>query len=103
MEAKLEWDANTEVDLSRYKVYAGRASGVYNLSFTTVYTGIGEEEPVVVVSANPEIPAGVSAIQVFLPDGILVYIAVTALDLSDNESAKSTELTKINKYTQFRV
>ncbi len=71
--ASLSWDANTESDLSGYKVYFGTAPGSYgtpvNVGNTTSYTVSG------------------------LSDGTY-YFAVTAFDTSGNESGFSNEVSK---------
>ncbi len=68
----LAWDANTESDLAGYKIYYGTASGNYSHSIdvgnVTQYTLTG------------------------LDDGITYYLAATAYDVDDNESAYSEEL-----------
>ena len=68
----LAWDANTESDLAGYKVYYGTTSGNYSQSIdvgnTTEYTLTG------------------------LAENVTYYIAVTAYDLGNNESAYSVEL-----------
>ncbi len=72
-EALLSWDANSESDLSGYKVYFGTSSGNYgtpvNVGDTTSHT-ISD-----------------------LSDGTY-YFAVTALDTSGNESGFSNEVSK---------
>jgi len=71
--ADLSWNANTEPDLSGYKVYFGTASGNYGTSIsignTTSHTLTG------------------------LSDGSY-FFAVTAVDTSGNESGFSNEVTK---------
>ena len=68
----LTWDANTEPDLAGYKIYYGNASGNYSDSIdvgnTTQYTLTG------------------------LEDGVTYYLAATAYDVNNNESAYSEEL-----------
>ena len=68
----LTWDANTEPDLAGYKIYYGTASGNYSHSIdvgnTTQYTLTG------------------------LDEGVTYYIAATAYDVDNNESAYSVEL-----------
>ena len=68
----LAWDANTEPDLAGYKIYYGTASGNYTKSVdvgnTTQYTLAG------------------------LNEGVTYYLAATAYDVDDNESAYSVEL-----------
>ncbi len=93
MIVNISWTANTELDLLSYRVYAGRASGVYTQNFTID----GQTNPFLPIDA----PIHEASVQ--LDDGVLWYIAVTALDVTGNESAKSNEVSKINKYTNFRV
>jgi hypothetical protein len=68
----LAWDANTEPDLAGYKIHYGTASHAYSDSVdvgnTTQYT-----------LAN-------------LDDGVTYYLAATAYDNDNNESAYSAEL-----------
>jgi hypothetical protein len=68
----LAWDANTETDLAGYKIYYGTGSGDYlepiDVGNTTQYTHTGFAE------------------------GVTYYIAVTAYDVDNNESAYSAEL-----------
>ncbi|VAX33570.1 hypothetical protein MNBD_NITROSPIRAE01-1408 [hydrothermal vent metagenome] len=71
--AILSWDANSESDLSGYKVYFGTSSGSYGTPTTvgnvTTYT-------------VPDLNTGT------------YYFAVTAFDTSGNESGFSTEVSK---------
>lgn len=71
--ASLSWDANTESDLSGYKIYFGMASGSYG---------------------NP-VDVGNTTSHTFsdLADGTY-YFTVTALDTSGNESLFSNEVSK---------
>jgi hypothetical protein len=68
----LAWDANTEPDLAGYKIHYGTASGDYSdsidLGNTTQYTLTG------------------------LDEGVTYYLAATAYDVDNNESAYSVEL-----------
>ncbi len=68
----LAWDANTEPDLAGYKIYYGTASGNYSHNIdvgnVTEYTLTG------------------------LDDGVTYYLAATAYDADNNESAYSVEL-----------
>ena len=72
----VSWDANIESDLAGYKIYAGRSSGVYGSAGTPINVGN-------VLSGNVTLDAS----------GVW-YIAVTAYDSSNNESAFSTELVR---------
>lgn len=69
---KISWNANTDSDLSGYKVYYGTTSGTYattvNVGNATTYT----------------IPS--------LSTGKTYYAAITAYDTSANESVKSSEV-----------
>jgi hypothetical protein len=71
-EVGLAWDANTEPDLAGYKIYYGTASGSYSQSIdvgnTTQHTLTG------------------------LDEGVTYYLAATAYDTDNNESAYSVEL-----------
>ena len=68
----LAWDANTEPDLAGYRIHYGTASGDYSHSIdvgnTTQYTLAD------------------------LDDGVTYYLAATAYDVDNNESAYSVEL-----------
>jgi len=70
----LQWAANSESDLAGYKVYQGTTAGVYGQAIevgnVTTYT-----------KSN-------------LQAGLTYYFAITAYDLSGNESYPSTEVSK---------
>jgi hypothetical protein len=66
------WNPNSESDLAGYKVYYGNSSGIYDNS-----VNVGNQ-------TNYTIPN--------LAIGKTIYIAVTALDLSGNESVYSDEV-----------
>lgn len=72
--ATISWTANGEADLAGYKVYHGTAPGVHpdviTLGLVTTYQWGG------------------------LTGGQTHYFAVTAFDSADNESGKSTEVSK---------
>jgi hypothetical protein len=72
--ATVQWQANQEPDLKKYKVYSGTASRSYGLP----------------------IPVGVATSYTFnnLQEGITHYFAVTAVDESGNESGFSAEVSK---------
>ena len=72
--ATLTWTANTETDLSGYKVYVGKASGVYGAPID-----VGKVTSYVVGN---------------LQLGNTYYFTVTAYDGSNNESLHSAEVTK---------
>jgi hypothetical protein len=71
-EVSLAWDANTEPDLDGYKIYYGLASGNYGA-------------PVDVGNVEQHTLTG-------LDEGKTYYLAATAYDLDENESAFSEEL-----------
>ncbi len=71
--ANLSWNANTEPDLSSYKVYMGTASGNYGT-------------PVSVGNTTSHTLTGLS-------DGTY-FFAITAIDTSGNESGFSNEVSK---------
>lgn len=75
-EITLEWDANTEPDIEKYRLYQSQISGVYGAS-------VGEVTHPVVEYTIPD-----------LPDG-QYYWSVTAVDQSNNESGKSNEVKHI--------
>ena len=71
-QAGLTWDANTDTDTDRYKVYIGTASTIYGSS-----QEVGDQNTVVVGG---------------LTNGVRYYFVVTALDRYDNESGESNEV-----------
>lgn len=81
MNATLSWIPNLEPDFSHYNVYWGTSSGVYTSNTTTT-------EPAIVI-AN-------------LRNGVRYYFAVSAEDLSGNESVVSEEVSKLNKIIRLR-
>jgi len=89
----LSWNPNTEQDLLGYRIYAGQSSGIYTHTFDV----LGTVFPFLPVFA-PISQAGAT-----LPDGILWYVAITAVDTSNNESIKSDEVTIINKFSSFSL
>lgn len=72
--ATIGWTANTEPDLAGYRVYHGTTSGIYTefvtLGLTTSYQWSG------------------------LTGGQTHYFVVTAFDTSNNESARSVQVSK---------
>jgi hypothetical protein len=70
----LAWNANTEEDLSGYRVYYGRVSGHYEL-----YVDVGNVTEYMLDDIG------------FQQD-VIYYIAITAYDTSGNESDFSTEM-----------
>jgi hypothetical protein len=78
--ATVQWQANQEGDLNRYKLYYGTASRSY----------------------GPPIPVGQATSYTFnnLNEGVRHYFAVTAVDESGNESGFSAEVSKDVTYTQ---
>ena len=68
----LEWDANSEEDLAGYKIYYGTSSGNYGT-------------PISVGKISASELSG-------LTEGTTYYVAITAIDTSDNESEKSDEV-----------
>lgn len=71
--ASLTWDANSESDLSGYRIYWGTASGVYG---------------------NVEDVGNVTNGTVTIDASGTWYFAVTAYDTSNNESDFSSEISK---------
>ncbi len=69
------WAPNSEPDLAGYKVYSGLASLTYS-------TGV-------------LLTTGLSQLVTGLDDGLTWYFAVTAYDLSGNESTFSAEVSKL--------
>ena len=72
--AGLSWTANTETDLTGYKVYIGTQSGVYN--------------PPITLGTTPAYTA------TNLPSGKTSYFCVSAVDSAGNESLCSAEVSK---------
>ena len=72
----LEWDANTETDLAGYIVYWGTTSGVYSQASEVIPQGTEE----FILDASR------------FPAGQTYFFAITALDLSGNESNPSNEV-----------
>ncbi len=74
--ATLTWEANTETDLSSYRVYQSTTPGVYGTAIATV-------------------PAGASTHTVTgLAIGSTYYFRITAVDSANNESLPSNEVSK---------
>ena len=72
--ATLSWDPDSEPDLAGYKVYYGASPGTYETSIDVSYT-------TTYVVTN-------------LESGTRYYFAITAYDISGNESAFSNEVFK---------
>jgi hypothetical protein len=70
----LKWNANTEPDLAGYRVYCGTASKVYTINVSVAQS---------LTATVPNLQSGT------------YYCAVTAYDLSNNESGFSQEVTKV--------
>ncbi len=75
--AVLTWNANTEIDLSKYRVYYGQFPGLYSYSIDINIPSVSIQ-----LTSN-----------YFNNDG-LWYFALSALDTSNNESAKTTAVSK---------
>ena len=69
-----EWDANTEADLSGYRLYQSNVSGSYTGS------------PIL------DIPAGTTTASIIVSDGTYYWV-LTAYDVAGNESSYSNEVT----------
>jgi fibronectin type 3 domain-containing protein len=74
---RLAWDANTEPDLAGYTVYAGTASGTYDLT-------ANETEHTQFTATNADC-------------GTTYFFVVTASDTSGNESGYSDEVSAVAK------
>ena len=72
---KIAWNANQESDLDGYRVYYGTAAGNYGTPID-----VGEISAYEITGLNT---------------GTRYYIALTAYDTSDNESAKSAEISGV--------
>lgn len=84
MNALIEWDAVEDTDLDYYTVYYGTAPGVY--------------------TANSDVQAPDTSLQLNgLPDGVQVYVAISATDAEGAESALSDPITIINPYVDIRT
>lgn len=90
MKATLSWTKPADEDLAGFKIYVGLSPGNYYTSVTLT---------------NPQTGGGLIASWTLLdlPDGRPIYFAVSALDATGNESTKSNEVSKINKYTTFTL
>lgn len=75
--ATLSWDANSEADLAGYKVYHSEESQMYTLG-----TALAEVPAGTLVHVVPKLSPGRH------------YFAITAYDISGNESALSMEVFK---------
>ncbi len=93
MQATLSWTANTESDLFSYKVYVGTSPGVYDTTF--LFDGMQ-------LGYFPVLAPLSSVLLSSLSDGIQYYFAVSAVDTSGNESALSSEVSKINRFIVIR-
>ncbi len=85
------WDPNTEPDLMGYNIYVGTASGDYSDSYDVRYTKIGWGAG----CTDPYDPSKADCCEFKIPNlvsGRTYYIAATAYDEDDNESAYSEEL-----------
>jgi hypothetical protein len=74
----LHWGMNTESDLAGYKVYVGTASRVYSQ-----LTDVG------LITCSTGQPA---ALIHGIANGVPTYVAMTAYDLTGNESTFSAEV-----------
>lgn len=72
----VRWNANSESDLAGYKVYSGSLSRVYDSAKTVTTTSL-------------------SKIVTGLANGSVWYHAVTAYDLTGNESTFSAEVSRL--------
>jgi hypothetical protein len=87
---EVAWDANTEPDLDRYTIYYGTSSGNYTHSINTK-TDLTGRDP----TCTTYDPFSSSCCQYTikgLSEGETYYLAATASDVEDNESAYSEEL-----------
>lgn len=98
MKVSLTWDSDANAvarGRAFYKVYAGRSPGV-----TEVVLHLEEgQAPSGFLSAGAES----SSIDFILPDGVMWYVSISAIGTNGSESARSSEVTQINKYTSFRA
>lgn len=74
----ISWNANTESDLSGYRVYVGRATGDYDPLGTGLSQDVGN----------------VTSHLFTITDSGAYFFAVTAYDTSNNESLPSTEVSR---------
>ncbi len=85
------WDANTETDLAKYKLYqAGTAGGPY---IKAQVVGEGNLVAIVLLANLPD-PANPEYTLTGVADG-RHYWVLTAADLSNNESGFSNEVTTV--------
>jgi hypothetical protein len=89
-ELEVAWDANTESDLERYTIYYGTSTGNYTHSINTK-TDLTGRDP----SCTTYDPFSSSCCRYTikgLSEGETYYLAATASDEENNESAYSEEL-----------
>ena len=87
---RLAWERNSETDLAFYTVYYGTSSANYSHSADVdkQYPSFSFHEDLL---ARNGLSVG--------PDGLTLYIALTATDYSLNESGYSTELVTFIEYS----
>jgi hypothetical protein len=83
--ATLRWNTQSESDLAGWKIYYGTATGQYG---TSIYAGLTTS-----TGAPTYTVAGLANSKTY-------YFALTALDVSGNESTYSAE---VNKSISFQV
>lgn len=89
-ELQVAWDANTEPDLKLYTIYYGTSSGNYSHSINTK-TDLTGRDPL----CTTYDPFDYNCCQYTikgLEEGVTYYLAATASDEEDNQSAYSEEL-----------
>jgi hypothetical protein len=80
---RLVWERNTEADLAFYTVYHGTSSRIYNH-----FSDVDRPNPYLIFDENYFASKSIS----IGPNGLDIYIALTATDYSLNESGYSSEL-----------
>lgn len=76
-QAVLTWNANTELDLTKYRVYFSQV-----LTSFTSFIDVNAPDTTLTISSGA-----------FTNDGVW-YFTISALDSSNNESAKATAVSK---------
>ena len=83
-----QWSANSDYDLASYRLYYGISSGKYDTSINVSLVPPSNERNAISWTLDS------------LTNGIEIYVAISAVDLSGNESEKSDEVSAIPQLFQ---